>query len=131
MLVSVSVKIFQTVKGTSENVRAWVDIVCVEGRVWRVVKGLPVTLKSHSRKDYLAAHESLAGTVKGDSRQIKWLLLEALVPKPPNGTHSILSIQQAPLTLEEISPIPARHMGFSRQRICCVLWWHVAETRKV
>ena len=33
--------------------------------MWRVTKVLPVTLKSHSRKDYLAAHESLAGTVKG------------------------------------------------------------------
>lgn len=99
--------------------------------MWRVMKGLPVALKPHCRKDYSAAHESLAGTVKGDSRQIKWLLLDALVPKPPNGTHSILSIQQAPLTLEEISPISARHMGFSRRRICCVLWRHMAETGKV
>ena len=99
--------------------------------MWRAMKGLPVALKSRRRKDYSAAHASLAGTVKGDSRQIKWLLLDALVPKPPNGTHSTLSIQQAPLTLEEISPIPACHMGFSRRRICCVRWRHMAETGKV
>lgn len=88
--------------------------------------------ESHSRKAYLPASEVLASTVEGGTgRQIKWLSLNALVPKPPNGTHNILSIQQAPLTLQEISPIPACHMGFSRQGICCVLWRHMVETRKV
>lgn len=61
--------------------------------MWRVMNGLPVSLKSHSRKTYLSANERLAGTVEGGTgRQIKWLLLDALVPKPPNGSHSILSI---------------------------------------
>lgn len=103
--------------------------------MWRVMNGLPVSLISHRRKTYLSANERLAGTVEpgggGTGRQIKWLLLDALVPKPPNGSHSILSIQQSPSTLEKISLIPACHMGFSRQGICCVLLRHMVETRKV
>lgn len=59
-------------------------------------------------------------------RQIKCLSFNALVPKPPNGTHNNLSIQEAPLTLEEISqywPAIWASPGRASAVRCGGTWW--------
>lgn len=74
---------------------------------------VPYPWRSHIKVPGLTV--KLADTIAGLSEADKMTLLSSVLPKPPNGTHNIFLMHQASLTLEEISPILACHLGISSQ----------------